>query len=122
MHGNVREWCLDWFGFYSEEAQIDPLGPALGSSRGERGGDFGIAAQYVRSAFRNYASPGSRYSPTGFRLLRMENWRPAHGPDDLSVKDTIDRLLEAVAAFHADAQQSDEMTCVAVRVGEESAA
>lgn len=71
MHGNVYEWCQDWYGSYTSEAQEDPLGPSSGSSRVERGGSFGIGAQFTRSAARNdgYA-PDGRGPDFGFRLLR----------------------------------------------------
>ena len=74
MHGNVSEWCQDWFGesYYSHSPSADPLGPALGSARVVRGGDFlfGNAARDVRSAARGWLSPIDLDGGLGFRLLR----------------------------------------------------
>ena len=54
MHGNVAEWCLDWYSRAetSMEAAIDPVGPDTGSQRVYRGGKGGSNAQYCRSASR----------------------------------------------------------------------
>ena len=70
MHGNVYEWCQDWYGSYSSEAQTDPQGPESGSYRVRRGGYFTDNARNVRSADRNYNAPSDRYGFVGFRLLR----------------------------------------------------
>ena len=70
MHGNVYEWCQDWYGSYSSSSQIDPTGPVTGSARVIRGGRFGSVAQYVRSASRSNYSPSNRSNNIGARLLR----------------------------------------------------
>ena len=72
MHGNVYEWCQDWYGTYARSAQIDPRGPSTGSSRVVRGGHVNHNAQFVRSAFRHDYDPGARGGYIGFRLVRME--------------------------------------------------
>jgi len=70
MHGNVWEWCQDWYGNYTADAVPDPTGPSSGSSRVLRGGGWNSVARYCRTAYRYYISPGSGLSYYGFRLVR----------------------------------------------------
>jgi sulfatase modifying factor 1 len=72
MHGNVDEWCQDWYGAYATSAQTDPQGPSTGSYPVRRGGSFYNSAQIVRSADRNLSAPGYGHYGFGFRLLRTE--------------------------------------------------
>ena len=73
MHGNVWEWVQDRYSssYYNSSPRVDPQGPTSGSKRVARGGSFPNHAQYVRSAYRNYASPDARYFSFGVRLLRL---------------------------------------------------
>jgi len=70
MHGNVWEWCADWFGSYTAAAQTDPGGPANGTKRDIRGGSHASVALASRSAGRNSEPPGLRKSNIGFRVAR----------------------------------------------------
>ncbi len=68
MHGNVWEWCSDWYGVYVEGALTDPTGPDIGSYRVLRGGSWEIDAAICRSAVRGGNAPSARTINYGFRL------------------------------------------------------
>jgi len=72
MHGNVREWCNDWYSssYSSSSPSVDPMGPEPGSFRVLRGGSWGNDAGQCRSADRLRLNPGFNGSYFGFRLAR----------------------------------------------------
>jgi formylglycine-generating enzyme required for sulfatase activity/TolB-like protein len=70
MHGNVWEWCWDWYGTYPSGSQTDPMGASSGTSRVKRGGGWYSNGQNLRSAYRNYNTPSTRDKTLGFRLVR----------------------------------------------------
>ena len=71
MHGNVHEWCQDWFdrGYYSQSPVEAPGGPAEGLAKSLRGGDWGSEGWYCRCASRSLSSPDRRSNRVGFRVV-----------------------------------------------------
>ena len=69
MHGNVWEWCRDWYGDYPGGTVTDPAGPSQGSLRVCRGGSWYNVASRCRSALRDGYYPGYRIYDLGFRLV-----------------------------------------------------
>ena len=70
MHGNVSEWCSDWYGPYPTNPQTNPTGAVTGSTRVFRGGGWDSLAGSCRSAFRRAEHPDYyNYSFMGFRVV-----------------------------------------------------
>jgi formylglycine-generating enzyme required for sulfatase activity len=72
MHGNVEEWCLDWYGPYPESRRIDPRGPRDGITKVTRGGSHNTYVRHLRSANRLGALPADRHWLIGFRIVQAE--------------------------------------------------
>ncbi len=72
MHGNVEEWCLDWYGPYEATVQTDPVGRKTGQFRVTRGGSHSTPVRYLRSANRLAAIPEDSHYLLGFRLVQAD--------------------------------------------------
>jgi len=72
MHGNVEEWCMDWYGPYESDAQTDPAGRVSGDFRVSRGGSHGTEVQFLRSANRMAALPEDKTCVIGFRVVMAD--------------------------------------------------
>jgi formylglycine-generating enzyme required for sulfatase activity len=70
MHGNVYEWCWDWYGNYSSGAQTNPAGAVSGACRVMRGGSWYDVGQSLRSAYRGIYLPSDGHFDIGLRLAR----------------------------------------------------
>jgi len=70
MHGNVWEWCSDWFGPYPSGETVDPLGASTGKDRIMRGGSYQCEPVNCRSGSRCPWLPNVRKHNQGLRLAR----------------------------------------------------
>ena len=71
MHGNMLEWCADWYGkdYYTRSPVDDPPGPAEGTTYVQRGGSFYYSAEMCRSAYRIAFASNMRHGYSGFRAV-----------------------------------------------------
>ena len=73
MHGNVMEWCFDWFSelYYQQCGEVEnPLGPDNGTGRAIRGGSWQFGPEATRCSCRNSSNPENSSSMIGFRIAR----------------------------------------------------
>ena len=96
MHGNVGEWCLDWYGILSYGT--DPTGSALGTLRVQRGGGWDLYAENGTSFYRMFGNPSNGVSNVGFRLAGPF---PAPMPAMPSIAGTVEATVtgDAVNGF-----------------------
>lgn len=69
MHGNVEEWCYDWYGAYDHTTVLDPTGPEKGIFKVTRGGSHSTPVKYLRSNNRMGMLPEDKHWLTGFRVV-----------------------------------------------------
>ena len=70
MHGNMWEWCQDWWEEYTADAATDPQGAVYGTDRMLRGGSWFNASSRARSALRAKSTLRNRSAIYGFRVVR----------------------------------------------------
>jgi formylglycine-generating enzyme required for sulfatase activity len=77
MHGNVDEWCIDWYAsdYYSKSPRRDPSGPDAGTARVVRGGAWRSHGVSCRSAIRGERVPAYRGHDVGFRVVMVQTSR-----------------------------------------------
>jgi formylglycine-generating enzyme required for sulfatase activity len=99
MHGNVEEWCGDWYGPYTGRTQKDPVGYACGDFKVTRGGSCGTYAYFLRSANRMGMLPAERNWAIGFRVVIGEppRTRPLEPPPPAAYQRNVeDRTQQEV--------------------------
>lgn len=69
MSGNVREWCIDWFGYYSSSIEDNPQGAYDGNMKVNRGGSWTTPAVNCRNTYRHTDYPYEKALDLGFRLV-----------------------------------------------------
>jgi formylglycine-generating enzyme required for sulfatase activity len=69
MSGNVSEWCNDWYSSYTSVSQTNPIGPAVGTSRVNRGASWAATEDKCKVAFRGSSNPLIKMPNLGFRLV-----------------------------------------------------
>ena len=73
LHGNVTEWCSDWYGEYPTTPVTDPHGPEAGEKRCLRGGGWFFIPEHARCSHRDAYVPTARYVGLGFRIVAEVN-------------------------------------------------
>jgi formylglycine-generating enzyme required for sulfatase activity len=94
VHGNVEEWCYDWYGPYKGGLQVNPVGYADGDFKVLRGGSHGTHIYYLRSANRMGTVPEDKHWLIGFRVVigELPDTKPLPVPEPpLNQRDVIRR-------------------------------
>ncbi len=92
MHGNVEEWCYDWYGPYLSAEHTDPVGYTNGLYKVTRGGSHNTRVYYLRSANRMAMLPGDKHWLTGFRVVQAD--LPATKPFTVLQNNTVIKVAQ----------------------------
>ncbi len=95
MHGNVDQWCWDWYDEYLPGPVTDPSGPSQGRSRVQRGGRWDWYLAVTRSAYRSMAPPSYRGASTGFRVARTSSLSNLSKPPTLASRSKPGKRVSA---------------------------
>ena len=103
MHGNVMEWCLNWFGDYPKKSAVNPKGPENGKERVLRAGTIESAAHNDRSWSRHRHKPDIRGNEIGFRIVLAPKIKQSTSAGKLKSKiKTSEDLHKALKASNPD--------------------
>jgi len=90
MSGNAMEWCSNWYGAYSSDAQTNPTGPATGDQRVCRGGGWGYGSDLCRVSCRNSFAPSNSMNENlGLRLV----WEPKNNDEIFTVNGVTFKMI-----------------------------
>ncbi len=105
MHGNVAEWCADWYGPNEGGEQTDPLGRSEGDFRVFRGGGHSMLTRMVRSANRSGWIPDSTFPWVGFRVVLgdLQEGKPLPPPAAPLNAQNVSQQVPKIAPQAADA-------------------
>ena len=110
MHGNVSEWCFDYYGAYSADGSRDPTGPERGYLRINRGGSFLDFAKHLRSAYRSATNPMDRDGNLGFRLVRGATSGRMASRYEIALRETDNpRILIAYYSYSGNTENAAQI-------------